>query len=76
MTIWDCWNKSEESELPPEEAVYIQPNKNDVWNDTYHQAQYIWRSLRKKSMGDYRYIHLQTNTFILTDILKNLKQFA
>ena len=47
------WDKFEETQLPPIEALYSNLNMSNVSDDDYKHAQKVWKEFRIRNLGEY-----------------------
>ena len=66
----DDWEKFETS-LPEKEDFYSHLNMEDITDADYTHAKRVCKDFKIKNLGDYHYLYVQSNTFLLADVFKN-----
>ena len=77
----DCWEKFEETKLPPIESFYSHLSKKTIDEATHQRLVKIWNHFKCNNLGDFHDIHLKTDVCLLAAVFQNfratsLKQFG
>ena len=67
LKYMDGCEKFEETRLPPKNAFYGRLNMKDISDQGYEQAQQVWNTMEKKTLGCYHDTYLKTNVLLLVD---------
>ena len=59
--------------LPPKEAFYSKLNLEDITDKGYDHAQKIWDLFEINNPGEYHDLYVQTNTLLLADVFKKIR---
>ena len=71
----DDWEKSETS-LPEKEDFYSHLNMEDITDADYTHAKRVCKDFKINNLGDYHYLYVQSNTFLLADVFKNFQNIS
>ena len=66
----ECWEKFEETSLPPKDAVYSRLSMKGIGDHDYEHAQQFWNTMDKKIQGCYHNTYLKTDILLLADVLE------
>ena len=67
------WNKFDNTELPPKDAFYSNPNMENITNVDHRHAKRVFKSLNNKSLGDYHGLYIQNYILLLADVFENFR---
>ena len=67
----DSREKFDETSLPPKEAFYSNLNLEDISDEDYAHAQKVWGVFEIRNRGKYHDLHVQSDTFLLSDVFEN-----
>jgi len=62
-------DKLEDTCLPPKAAFFSNLSNSDITDEDYQHAQNVWRTFQCKNLRDYSRLYVQTDTFLLADIV-------
>ena len=71
----DSWERFNETSLPPKNDFYSELTLEDISDKDYSYAQKVFEDFCT-DIGNYHDLHVQTDTLLLADILKNLEKNA
>ena len=71
----DCWEKFDETTLPPKEDFYSNLNLEDSDED-YAHAQKVWDVFAIKNLGEYHDLYDQSDTLLLEDVFENFRNIC
>ena len=71
----DSWERFNETSLPDKIYFYSELNLEDISDKDYLHAQKVFEEFCT-DIGDYHDLYVQTDTFLLADILKKLETHA
>ena len=69
----DGWEKFEEASLPPKDAFYSRLNMKGISDQDYENAQQVWNTMEKKTLGCYHDTYLKTNVLLLADVFETFR---
>lgn len=69
----DCYEKLEESALPPKNSFYSTLTQTDVTDNDYEHAHQVWNSFGIQSLGEYSDLYLKTDVLLLADVFENFR---
>ena len=69
----DSWERFDETSLPDEEAFYSSLNMEDITSIDYRHAKRVYKEFKLKNLGDYRDLHVKSDTLLLADIFENFR---
>ena len=69
----DCWDKFNETRLPPKEAFYNKLTGTHISDEDYERAKRVCNHFHINNMGEYHDLYLQTYVFLLTDVFDNFR---
>ena len=72
----DDWENFNETSLPEQEDFYSHLNMEDITNADYTHPKRISKDFGIKGLGEYRDLHIQSNTFLLADVFKNFRNMS
>ena len=67
----DDWKKFNETPLPEKEDFYSHLNMEDITDAYYAHAQRVYKDFQIKNLGEYHYLHVQSDTLLLADVFEN-----
>ena len=65
----DCWEKFDETSLPPKEAFYSELNLEGISDEDYPHAQKVG-SIWNNNRGQYHELYVQSDTLLLADVFE------
>ena len=69
----DRWKKFEETKLPPKNAFYSKLNIKGISDNDYENAQKVWKTMEKKTLGCYHDTNLKTDVLLLADVFETFR---
>ena len=69
----DSQERFNEIILPDKKAFYSELNLEDTTNKDYAHAQKVFKELNLKNLGHYHDLYVQSDTLLLADVFKNLR---
>ena len=69
----NCWEKFEETKLPPIEEFYSQLNGQNIEQEDYERAKRVFNEFKCKDLGDYHDLYLKTDVLLLADVFENYR---
>ena len=66
----DSWEIFDEISLPNKESFYSSLNMEDITDVDHRHAKRVFKNLNNKNLGNYHDLYVQTDTLLLTDVLK------
>ena len=69
----DSWKRFNEITLPPKESFYSELNLEDISDKDYLHAQNVWGAFKIRNLGEYHYLYVQTDTLLLADVYKKIR---
>ena len=70
----DGWNKFNEKVLPSKESFYSSLTMEDISKTDYAHANNVFKKFNINNLGDYRDLHVRSDTLLLADIFENFRQ--
>ena len=64
------WDKFEESQLPPIEAFYSNPNMSNVSKNDCEHSQRVWKEFRIRNLEEYHDLYLKTDVILLANVFE------
>ena len=62
--------------LPPSSEFYDELGEEEITEESYKYAQFIWDKFKCKKFGDYHDIYLKTDVLLLADIFENFRNIS
>ena len=59
--------------MPDKKAFYSNLNIKDITDVDYRQAKRVFKEFNIKNLGEYRDLHVQSDTLLLADIFENFR---
>ena len=69
----DSQERFNEIILPDKKAFYSELNLEDTTDKDYAHAQKVFKELNLKNLGHYHDLYVQSDTLLLADVFKNLR---
>ena len=69
----DGWKKFEEISLPPKDAFYSRFYMKGISDQDYENAQQVWNTLEKKTLGCYHDTYLKTDILLSADMFETFR---
>ena len=69
----DSWETFNETTLPNKKAFYSELNLKDITDEDYIHAQKLFEELKKKKLGEYHDLYLQSDIWLLADVFGNFR---
>ena len=66
----DGWEKSDETKLPPKDAIYSRLNMKGISDHDYEHVQKVWNTMEEKTLGYYHDTYLKTDVLLLADVFE------
>ena len=70
----DCFEKSDQTELPTKEQFYSVLNDQHVTNGEYDHARKVWKTFNIKTMGGYHDLYLKSDVLLLADVFESFRK--
>ena len=67
----DDWEKFTETTLSEKEDSYILLNMEDITNADYVHAKRVFKDYKRKNLGEYHELYIQSDTLLLADVFEN-----
>ena len=72
----DTWEKCSEISLPSKKDFYSNLNMEDISDIDYRHANNVFKVFKLENLGDYHYVYVQSDTFLLTDVFNNFRDMC
>ena len=72
----DCFERLDETCLPPIECFYSKLNDEGIEQDDYVHAQNVWKEFQMKTMRDYHDLYLKTDVLLLADVFEEFRNIC
>ena len=69
----DSWERFNLTSLPDKESFYSKLNLEDLTDEDYVHAQKVWKELKKKNLGEYHNLYVQSDALLLFDVFENFR---
>ena len=66
----NCWDRFEETQLPPISAFYSNLNISSISKEDYQHAQRVWKEFGIRNLGDYHDLYLRTDVVLLANVFE------
>ena len=70
----DSFSKFNDTELPQREEFYSLLTGENISEDAYSHAKYVWNTLNLQNMGEYHDLYLKTDILLLVDVFENFRK--
>ena len=70
----DSFSKFNDTELLQREEFYSLLTNENISEDDYKHAKYVWNTFNLKNMGEYHDLYLQTDILLLVDVFENFRK--
>ena len=67
----DDWQKLTETSLPEKKDFYSHLNMKNITDADYAHIKRVCKDFGIKKLGEYNYLHVQSNTLLLADVFEN-----
>ena len=72
----DSPEKLHETALPPKEAFYSQLNEENITDEDYNYASFVWNHFSCRTLGDYHDLYLKVDVIQLADVFESFRDAA
>lgn len=69
----DCYEKLEETTLPPKECFFSKLSGSNITEKDYEHAENIWKKFKIRTLGEYSDLYLKTDVLLLADVFENFR---
>ena len=69
----ESWGKFNEKPLPNKKAFHSELNLKEISDKEYAHAQKVWDVFGIKTLGEYRDLYVQSDTFLLADVFEKFR---
>ena len=69
----DSWERFDENTIPPKKAFYSELNLENITDKDYEYVKKVWEAFEIKKLGEYHDLHVQCDTFLLSDVFGNFR---
>ena len=66
----NSWDRFNETQLPPIDAFYSNPNMSSISEEDYQHAQRVWKEFGIRDLGDYHDLYLRTDVVLLANVFE------
>lgn len=70
----DCWQKLDETELPPKEAFFSQLTNEAITDEQYAFANEVWQKFNIQTLGQYADLYLRVDVCLLAIVFENFRE--
>ena len=72
----DCFEKLDETHLPPIECWYSRLNDTNISQQDYDHANEVWETFQMKTMRDYHNLYQKTDVLLLSDVFERFRDIC
>ncbi len=72
----DSFERFNETSLPDKKCFYSELSKEHISDIDYLRALIVWKTFNLNNMGEYHDLYLNSDVFLLTDILQNFRDLS
>ena len=69
----DSWERFNETSLPSKKSFYSELNLQGINDKDYLDTQKVWDVFEIRNLGEYHDLYVQTDTLLLLDVYKKLR---
>ena len=69
----DSWKRFKEESLHDKESFYSELNNENITDEEYANAQKVSDTFKRKTLGEYNDLYVQSDTLLLADVYKNFR---
>ena len=72
----DCFEKLDETHLPPIECWYSRLNDTNISQQDYDHTNKVWETFQMKTMRDYHNLYQKTDVLLLADVFERFRDIC
>ena len=69
----DSKKRFDETSLPKKEDFYSNLNMEGITNVAYRHAKKVYKDFKRKTLGEYHDLYVQSDTLLITDVFENFR---
>ena len=69
----DNWERFDEKSLRDKKGLYSSLNMEDITYVDYRQAKRVYKGFKRKSLGEYLDLYIQSDALLLPDVFENFR---
>ena len=70
------WKRFDETFLLDKDTFWSSLNMKEITDVDYRHAKRVFKDFNNKNIGDYRDLHVQSETFLLADVFENFRNMC